>query len=137
MIRSDVITRLQSYLQTAYDGPITILAEEDDGDLTPPCAVVRIGQSEEFGANQAYIWDFNVVVATFHDADDDSISTAESEAEDLFNELCDISAVTAYLEAGGFLVSVWRPLTMEAGREETKWTHIHGFHLIVAYDPTP
>lgn len=132
MIRTDLIRRLQSYLNTAYDGPLTILAEEDDGDVTPPCAVVRIGQSEEFGANQAEVWDFNVMIATFHDADDTTITTAESQAETLFAELCDIDSVTEYLSSGGFLISIWRPLTMEAGREETKWMHVHGFQLIAA-----
>lgn len=135
MIRTNVIRRIQSYLQTAYDGPITILAEEDAGDLTPPCAVVRIGQSEDLGANQNELWDFNVVVATFHDADDDTISTAESQAEALFAELCDISEVETYIEAGGFLVSCWHPQTIEAGREETKWTHFQSYRLIVATDP--
>lgn len=132
MIRSDVIRRLQSYLNVAYNGPITILTEEDDGDITPPCAVIRIGQSEEFGANQAIVWDFNVMVACFHDADDDAIETAESQSETLFAELMEIEAVTDYLSQGGFLVSVWRPLTIEAGREETKWMHVQGFQLIIA-----
>jgi len=135
MTRTNIIRRLQSYLQTAYDGGITILAEEDDGDLTPPCAIVRIGESEDMGANQAILWNFSVVVAVFHDADDTSIATAETDASELFDELCDIDAVTAYLAAGGFLVSVWRPLTMEAGRDETKWMHAQGFELIAAPAP--
>jgi hypothetical protein len=133
MIRSDIIKRLQSYLQTQYNGPITILAEEDEGDLTPPCAVVRIGQSEDLGHGQAALWDFNVIIAAFHDADDTSISTAESQSEALFSELGDLDSVVAYLEGGGFLVSVWRPLMIEAGREETRWMHAQGFHLIAAY----
>lgn len=136
MIRTDVIRRIQSYLDTEYDGPITILAEEDDRDITPPCAVVRIGQSEDLGANQAILWQFNVVVAVFHDADDTVIETAESQAEALFDELCDNSAVTSYLAAGGFLVSVWRPMTIEAGREGTNWMHVQGFDLIIAPDPS-
>jgi hypothetical protein len=132
MIRTNVIRRIQSYLNLSYDGPITILAEEDDGDLTPPCAIVRIGQSEEFGANQAIVWDFNVMVACFHDADDTTIETAESQSEALFAELLEIETIIAYLEQGGFLVSVWRPLTIEAGREETKWMHVQSFQLIIA-----
>lgn len=132
MTRSNIIRRLQSYLNTAYNGPITILAEEDEGDLTPPCAVIRIGQTEDMGANQAIVYDMQVMVAVFHDADDDSISTAESQASALFDELSDIEAVTNYLAAGGFLVSVWRPLMMEAGREETRWMHVHGYQLIAA-----
>lgn len=132
MTRSNIIRRLQSYLNTAYNGPITILAEEDEGDLTPPCAVIRIGQTEDMGANQAIVYDMQVMVAVFHDADDDSISTAESQASALFDELSDIEAVTTYLAAGGFLVSVWRPLMMEAGREETRWMHVHGYQLIAA-----
>lgn len=130
MIRSDIIKRLQSYLQTQYDGEITILAEEDDGDLTPPCAVVRISSSEDMGANQAYVWDFSVIVAVFHDADDVTIETAETDAAELFDVLADYDEVTAYLNAGGFQVSVWHPQMIEAGREETKWTHFQTYRLI-------
>jgi hypothetical protein len=130
MIRSNIIRRLQSYLQTQYDGNITILTEEDDGDLTPPCAVVRIGSAEDMGANQAYVWDFNVIVAVFHDADDVTIETAETDASELFDELADYNDVTAYLNSGGFQASVWHPQMIEAGREETKWTHFQTYRLI-------
>lgn len=132
MIRSNIIKRLQSYLQTHYSGGITILSEEDDGDLTPPCAVVRIGSSEDMGANQAYVWDFNVVVAVFHDADDTTIETAETEAALLFDELADYNDVTAHLDSGGFQTSVWHPQMIEAGREDTKWTHFQTYRLIAA-----
>lgn len=135
MIRSDVIRRIQSYLQTQYDGDITILSEEDDGDITPPCAVVRIGTSEDLGLNQAIVWDFNVIVAVFHDADDTTIETAETDAGLLFDELSDFDAVKTYLDAGGFLASVWHPQTIEAGREDTKWTHFQSYRLIVAPAP--
>lgn len=130
MIRSNIIRRLQSYLQTQYDGEITILAEEDDGDLTPPCAIVRIGSSEDMGANQAIVWDFNVIVAVFHDADETTIETAETDAAELFDELADYDEVSSYLEAGGYQVSAWHPQTIEAGREETKWTHFQTYRLI-------
>jgi hypothetical protein len=130
MIRSNIIRRLQSYLQTQYDGNITILTEEDDGDLTPPCAVVRIGSAQDMGANQAYVWDFNVIVAVFHDADDVTIETAETDASELFDELADYEDVTAYLNSGGFQASVWHPQMIEAGREETKWTHFQTYRLI-------
>jgi len=130
MIRTDIIRRLQSYLQTHYDGNITILTEEDDGDLTPPCAVVRISSAEDMGANQAYVWDFNVIVAVFHDADDVTIETAETDAAELFDELADYEDVTAYLNSGAFQASVWHPQLIEAGREETKWTHFQTYRLI-------
>lgn len=130
MIRTDIIRRLQSYLQTHYDGNITILTEEDDGDLTPPCAVVRISSAEDMGANQAYVWDFNVIVAVFHDADDVTIETAETDAAELFDELADYEDVTAYLNSGAFQASVWHPQLIEAGREETKWTHFQTYKLI-------
>jgi hypothetical protein len=130
MIRSNIIKRLQSYLQTHYTGDITILAEEDDGDLTPPCAIVRIGSSEDLGANQAYVWDFNVIVAVFHDADDVTIETAETQAAALFDELADFNDVAAHLDSGGFQTSVWHPQLIEAGREETKWTHFQTYRLI-------
>jgi|TARA_R110001592_G_scaffold360315_1_gene668484 hypothetical protein len=130
MIRTNIIRRLQSYLQTHYDGDITILTEEDDGDLTPPCAVVRISTAEDMGANQAYVWDFSVIVAVFHDADDVTIETAETDAAELFDELADYNDVTAYLNSGGFQASVWHPQMIEAGREETKWTHFQTYRLI-------
>lgn len=130
MIRTNIIRRLQSYLQTHYDGDITILTEEDDGDLTPPCAVVRISTAEDMGANQAYVWDFSVIVAVFHDADDVTIETAETDAAELFDELADYNDVTDYLNSGGFQASVWHPQMIEAGREETKWTHFQTYRLI-------
>ena len=132
MIRSNLIRRLQSYLQTNYDGPITILAEEDDGDITPPCAVVRVTSSEDMGANQATIWEMEVAVGVFHDADDDTIETAESQAEDLFDSLSDCNVISNFLGAGGLVTSVWRPMTIEASREETKWQHFQTFYLIVS-----
>ena len=132
MIRSDIIRRLQSYLQTHYDGDITILTEEDDGDLTPPCAVVRISTAEDMGANQAYVWDFSVIVAVFHDADDVTIETAETDAAELFDELADFEEVIVHLNSGGFQASVWHPQMIEAGREETKWTHMQTYRLIAA-----
>ncbi len=130
MIRTNIIRRLQSYLQTHYDGDITILTEEDDGDLTPPCAVVRIGTAEDMGANQSYVWDFSVIVAVFHDADDVTIETAETDAAELFDELADYNDVTAHLNSGGFQASVWHPQIIEAGREDTKWTHFQTYRLI-------
>lgn len=136
MIRSDLIRRIQSYLQTQYTGDIVILGEEDDGDITPPCAVVRIGTSEDMGLNQAIVWDFNVIVAVFHDADDTTIETAETDAAELFDELADFDAVKTYLDAGGFLTSAWHPQMIEAGREETKWTHFQTYRLIAAPDPS-
>jgi len=135
MIRSDLIRRIQSYLQTQYAGDIVILGEEDDGDITPPCAVVRIGTSEDMGLNQAIVWDFNVIIAVFHDSDDTTIETAETDAAELFDELADFDAVKTYLDAGGFLTSAWHPQTIEAGREETKWTHFQTYRLIAAPDP--
>jgi len=132
MIRSDIIRRLQSYLQTQYNGNITILAEEDDGDLTPPCAIVRIGSSEDMGMNQAYVWDMNVIVAVFHDADYTTIETAEEDAAELFDELADFDSVKAYLNSGDFIASAWLPQLIEAGREDTKWTHFQTYRLIAA-----
>jgi hypothetical protein len=136
MIRSDLIRRIQSYLQTQYTGDIVILGEEDDGDITPPCAVVRIGTSEDMGLNQAIVWDFNVIIAVFHDSDDTTIETAETDAAELFDELADFDAVKTYLDAGGFLTSAWNPQMIEAGREETKWTHFQTYRLIAAPDPS-
>lgn len=137
MIRTDVIRSIQTYLGAAYVGPITILAQEDDGDLTPPCAIVRVNSVQDMGANQAELWMMEVVVAVFHDADDTAIETAESQAEALFLELADCDAVTAQLVTDGKLVSVWRPTGIEAGREETKWVHHEIFELIVSTAPTP
>ena len=71
-----------------------------------------------------------MIVAVFHDADYTTIETAEADAAALFDELADFNDVAAHLDSGGFQTSVWHPQLIEAGREETKWTHFQTYRLI-------
>lgn len=132
MLRSTSIRALQGFLQAHYAGPVAILCQEDDGAVHPPYAVVRVGSAEDIGMGQADIWDLNVLVAVFHDAEQTTIETAESAAAAVFAALADPDEIIAYLAAQGVVVSAWLPLTSEAGLVETRWNHIGGFRLIAA-----
>ena len=52
------------------------------------------------------------------------------DAAELFDELADFDAVRTYLDAGNLVTSVWHPQMIEAGREDTKWTHFQTYRLI-------
>lgn len=132
MLRTQVIRALQAYLQAQNTGPVTIVAQEDDADLTPPYAVVRIGSAEDIGAGQVQLWDFNVFIAVFHDAEVTTIDTAEIDASGIFATLAAPEAVMAHLAASGMVPSCWHPLTTESGITETRWNHIAAFRLIAS-----
>ncbi len=132
MIRSRCIRALQDFLQSRYHGPVSILREEGDGEIRPPYALVRVGSAENIGMGQADIWDLNVIVAVFNDADAVAIGPAEEEAAAVFAALADPAAVIAGLATGGILASAWLPLTSEAGLDESRWQHFHGFRLLAS-----
>lgn len=135
MIRSDVIRKLTAYLGTAYSGPVLIVAQEDDGELSPPYAIVRVGTAESIGEGQVDIWQMNVLVAVFHDADTTSAETAEAQAEAVFAELADPDEVEAGIAP--LVMSWWGdPSTMEASIAETRWQHVASYTLVVA-PPAP
>lgn len=132
MLRSDCLHAIQGYLQANYSGPVIILRQEDDAELEPPYAIVRIGSAEDIGMGQVDIWDFNVIVAVFHDADASTIEAAEAAAAEVFASLQDPAAIITYLAAQNIVASAWVALTSEAGRDETRWQHFAGFRLIAS-----
>jgi hypothetical protein len=135
MTRTNAIRAIQDRLKAAYSGRIQILAEEDDETLRPPYAVVRIGSAEDLGAGQAVIWEFNVLLAVFNDADATTIETAETQAQELFAILADPDDLVAPMTERGVLMSAWQPLSTEAGRDESKWMHVAGWRLVAAPAP--
>lgn len=133
MLRTRIITAIQDYLKSTYTGPITILKNEDDADLVPPYAVVRIGSAEDIGMGQVNIWDFNVILAIFQDADDVTIETAETDAAELFDLVAgDPDPLLAALVAADIVPSAWDTLTTEAGQVETRWMHTAAFRLVAS-----
>jgi hypothetical protein len=132
MLRSKAIRALQDFLQANDNCPVAILCQEDDETVAPPYAVVRIGSAEDIGMGQVDIWDFNVLVAVFHDAEETTIETAEAAAAAVFAVMADPAAVIAYLATKGIVASAWVHLTSEAGITETRWNHIGAFRLIAA-----
>ncbi|MES2995908.1 MAG: hypothetical protein V4733_03770 [Verrucomicrobiota bacterium] len=131
MLRSDAIRAIQEFLIAEYNGPITILSQEDDAEKIPPYAIVRAGSAENSGMNQYDIWDINILVAVFHDADATTVETAEEQAAQLFDLLADPAQVAAYLSPK-IVASWWEPLTVEASIMETHWSHVAGFRLVAA-----
>lgn len=132
MLRTRLIRALQSYLSANYTGPITIHAEEDDAEVAPPFAIVRVTSAEDMGAAQADIWDINVVVAVMHDADATTIETAESQAAGAFAALQEPTPVITSLAASGIVASCFQTLTSEAGNDGMHWQHFHGYRVIAS-----
>jgi hypothetical protein len=132
MLRTNLIHAVQDYLQAAYSGPVAILREEGDAEVTPPFAIVRIGSAEDMGAGQADLWDLNIVVAVFHDADETTIEAAEAAAATVFATLHEPDPVITALAAAGIAASCFQTLTSEAGRDEFRWFHAAGFRVVAS-----
>lgn len=131
-IRTMCLTAIQEFLQANYEGSVTILKQEDDASLQPPYAIVRIGSAEDIGLGQYEMWDLNVIVAVFHDADAVSIETAESAAAEVFAVLAASDDLIAFLEDEGVIASAWDSLTTEAGYDGNAWQHFQGYRLIAS-----
>jgi hypothetical protein len=131
MLRSSSIRALQAHLRAAYTGPVTILGQEDDGDLDPPYSVVRVGSAEDIGHGQDDVWDLNILVAVFNDAEECSAETAEARAAEVFSHLADPPTVAAAL-APGIVVSWWQPIAQEAAIVEKRWQHVAAYRLVAA-----
>ena len=131
MLRSKVIRALQDYLQARYSGPVTILRQEGDDQISPPYAVVRSGTSQNIGGNQFDILEINLLVGVFHDADTTTPETAESQAHEIFDLLADPAEITAAL-APQIIVSAWEFEIIEAERSETRWQHVAAFRIIAS-----
>lgn len=132
MIRSRVAKAITQHLIERYDGPIQ-LSQEDSGDmLTPPCAVVRIGSSEDMGMGQYEVYDMTVLVGVFHDYAETSAADASDAAEQIRSLLVDPEEMAATLGQHEFIMSSWQPTGMETNIDETGWQHVAVFRLIVS-----
>jgi hypothetical protein len=131
MLRATVQRKLQAYLAEEYEGGITILTGEDDGEPQPPYALVRIGSAENIGEYQMEIWEFAVLVGVFHDADATGSEEAEDAAAHLFDLLQDADAVAEAM-APEVVTSWWEPVTVETSINNSNWQHIAGFRLVAA-----
>jgi len=132
MLRTRLIRALQDYLKAEYQGPIKILAEEDGEEVSPPFTIVRVTSAEDMGFGQVDIWDMNVIVAVMHDADETTIETAEAAAATVFALLKEPAPVISHLADSGVAASCFETLTSEAGRDEFRWHHFHGFRAVVS-----
>ena len=131
MTRAAVVSAINSYLSAAYDGPIAIHSETSSQTTDPPYAVIRIGSGDQLYPGQAEIWDMNVMVGVFHDSDETSAATAESQAGTLFALLDDPDDLFA--ASGSTLAwSAWERSGTEASITETRWQHVAVFRAIVA-----
>jgi hypothetical protein len=131
MIRATVVSELCSYLADNYTGPVAIHPESSEEEMAPPYAVVRIGSGEQMFPGDAEVWDLNVLIGVFHDADTTTAETAESQAAEFFATLAD----PAGLFTASTATLAWSTLdriTTDASIVETRWQHIAGFHSIVA-----
>jgi hypothetical protein len=132
MLRADVILALQDYLAATYDGPVSIHREEDDVQIEPPYAVIRVGSADAMNADQVDLWTMSVMVGVFHDADNTTATTAEDQAGAVFAALDDIDS----MDDARLVISAWFRTATEASKNETNWQHIAGWEMIVA-PPAP
>lgn len=131
MIRATVIKRISDFLAATYRGPVTILTETSTAEMLPPYAVVRVGSAEELFPGQAEIWDMNILVGVFHDADSTTAATAEAQAAAVFAALGDGADMMVFSD-DELAYSAWERNASEASINETNWQHVAGFRAIVA-----
>ncbi len=131
MIRATVITALRSYLAANYAGAVTILKETSVADMAPPYAVIRIGSGEQLYPGVAEIWDLNILIGVFHDADATTAADAEAGAAAVFATLDDPDPL--YTASAATLAwSNFERTGTEASIVETRWQHVAVFSAIVA-----
>jgi hypothetical protein len=131
MTRATVISAVRDYLISAYSGPVTILPETSGEELVPPYALIRVGSGENLYPGVAEVWDMNLLIGVFHDADTTTAETAEAQAGDLFALLDDPAPLFA-ASAASLAWSAFERLQTDASIQETRWQHIAGFRTIVA-----
>lgn len=131
MIRATVLSAIQDFLSSEYSGPVTILKETANGEMAPPYAVARIGSGEQMYPGVAEIWDLNILVGVFHDADATTPADAESAAAEVFATLDDPSPL--YTSSSATLTwSNFERVGTEASITENRWQHVAVFRAIVA-----
>jgi hypothetical protein len=132
MIRSRIAKAITAHIAANYEGPIQITQEDTSEALVPPCAVVRIGSSEDMGMGQMEIYDVTVLVGIFHDYQLTSADAAATGAEAICTTLDDPDTVAATLLENDLIVSSWQPTGMQTEIGENGWQHVASFHLIVS-----
>jgi len=131
MIRATVIAGVRAYLAATYQGPIAIHPETSVETIDPPYAVVRVGSGEQLYPEQAEIWDLNILIGVFHDADVTTPEQAEANAAELFALFRDPAGLFDSTEQ----TLVWSALERngtDASIVETRWQHVAAFRGIVA-----
>lgn len=131
MTRAAVISALRAYLAAAYSGPVALHPESSVEDMDPPYAVIRIGSGEQLYPGQAEIWDMNILLGVFHDADTTTAGAAEAQAGEVFALLEDPAALFA-ASADTLAWSALERSATEASIVETRWQHVAAFRGIVA-----
>lgn len=131
MIRATLTRSIITYLSDRYSGPIQIANETASDELFPPYAVVRVGSADAVMPGQVDLWDMNLLVGVFHDADATTAETAELQAAELFNALADGDDVISSVNSS-VVLSMFQRISTEASIQETRWQHIAGFRTIAA-----
>lgn len=131
MIRATVISAITDFLLDQYTGTVAIMPETGDDPMVPPYAVVRVGSGEQLYPGDAEIWDLNVLIGVFHDADDTDAATAESQAAGVFNTLADPDSLFTASSAT-LAWSAFDRVSTDASIVENRWQHVAGFRAIVA-----
>ena len=135
MTRATVIRAIRDFLASHYTGPVAIHPETSVEAMAPPYAVIRIGSADQLYPGQAEIWDMNILIGVFHDADSTTAANAESQAGSLFAMFDDPSG----LFASSVVSLAWSALERfgtEASIIETRWQHVAAFRAIVSPMPS-
>lgn len=131
MIRATIISAVRDFLADNYEGPVAIHPETSAEEMLPPYAVVRIGGAEQMAPGQVEIWDVNILIAVFHDAEVTTASDAETNAAGVFAMFDDPDGLITD-SAATLIWSALERIGSEASVVETRWQHVAGFRGIVA-----
>lgn len=131
MTRALVISAVRDFLAATYTGAVEIHPETSVEEMIPPYAVVRVGSSDQMYPGVAEVWDINILVGVFHDADVTTPAAAEAAAAAVFATLDDPAPL--YTASAATLVwSAFERTGAEAAIVENRWQHVAGFRAIVA-----
>lgn len=132
MLRSRIAEAIASHISARYEGPIFVVQEDTETALTPPCAVVRIGSSEDLGMDQMEVYDVTVLVGIFHDYQLTTANAAADGAAAITATLDDADEIAATLAQHGLISSSWQPTGMQNEIGDNGWQHVALFRLIVS-----
>lgn len=131
MTRATVIAAVRDFLTSAYHGPVAVHPESSTEAMQPPYAVIRIGSGDEMYPGQAQVWDMNILIGVFHDADVTTSEEAEAQAGEVFAMFDDPDPLFA-ASAETLAWSALERVATDASIQETRWQHIAGFRAIVS-----